>query len=491
MASNREAKISPPNSSPPETPLSRRHGAPAGPWPWMDFDHINHENPLKVKTLLAGSAEWEGYPQSLFPNWGDIQVERSGIAQAVKYRGKKCVIRGVDVQDKTPFLPCEDDEIESGDETQLWERHNPSRRPTGIKVRTLFLDQPTGPVLQIIGTRYKIEPFFFSSALHRIPSRYQEEDNEGSDLTLPFVRIIKRGNSESPVNSESSSTSVTAKNFPKGALSLVGQDAYLVQELLAIHMVRSHQSSTIISFHPENPRNTAAKHLQRRIIDAGYSVYWKGILDNTKDPTFLFLLYFWYALDFDKSVRFVLETPNPVRDERSRFHEDKNMKKECENLLSEIERLEMGRHTHTERLKNAIALLFSNVNINDSRQMQQLTSLAVLDSRAMRQVSLLTMVFLPASFSASIFGMNVKNFDNNPNIRGTLIHYLETAIPLTAFTIWVVLASQKKPPGSETVEEGWWKLAWPVYVVKDVKKSFLSRWANANNNDPSKPNLQV
>lgn len=61
--------------------------------------------------------------------------------------------------------------------------------------------------------------------------------------------------------------------------------------------------------------------------------------------------------DFDKSVRFVLKTPNPTLDERSRPRENERMEKECENLLSEIERLEMGRQTHTERLKNAMGLV--------------------------------------------------------------------------------------------------------------------------------------
>jgi hypothetical protein len=61
-------------------------------------------------------------------------------------------------------------------------------------------------------------------------------------------------------------------------------------------MVRKLKSSTIISFHPEGLRSTAAKHLQSRILDAGNSVYWKDILEHTKDPTFILLIYLWYAL---------------------------------------------------------------------------------------------------------------------------------------------------------------------------------------------------
>jgi hypothetical protein len=69
-----------------------------------------------------------------------------------------------------------------------------------------------------------------------------------------------------------------------------------VAELLAVHIVRTKNSSTIISFHPPESRSTSAKHLQSRIVDAGRSVYWTDILENTKDPTFVLLIYMWYAI---------------------------------------------------------------------------------------------------------------------------------------------------------------------------------------------------
>jgi hypothetical protein len=60
-------------------------------------------------------------------------------------------------------------------------------------------------------------------------------------------------------------------------------------------MIRSPDSSTVISFHPQGTRSTAAQHLQSRILDAGHSVYWADILKNTTDPTFILLIYLWYA----------------------------------------------------------------------------------------------------------------------------------------------------------------------------------------------------
>ncbi|KAF9463247.1 hypothetical protein BDZ94DRAFT_1259474 [Collybia nuda] len=382
----------------------------------------------------------------------------------------------------------------------------------------------------MIGTKYAIEPFFFSSSLNRIPSRYQENHGNSGDhitITLPFVRIVKHGLGLS-VDMQ------TSGRYPEGALSVT--HGRLEHELLAIHMVRSPQSSTLISFHPKGLRSSAAEHLQSRIMDAGYSVYWKEILESTKDPTFLLLIYLWYAFyawdqafedlygyineletttivnfeissaqtihnvhahllnyalllrDFEESVKFVLNTPNPTIEESLRTQEQERMERECKHLLSEISRLEMGRQIHTERLRNAMDLLFSSVNIKDSEQMQQLTTIAVRDSHAMKQVSILTMVFLPASFAASIFGMNVTNFDTDPNIKGTLVQYLGTAITLTAITIWIIVASQTNAPGSTKRERGWQRLAWPVHLLASIPPFC---WIGPRQNDNSDDHAEV
>jgi len=62
------------------------------------------------------------------------------------------------------------------------------------------------------------------------------------------------------------------------------------------------------------------------------------------------------------------------------------MERECKNLLSEIERLEMRREILSSRLKNAMDLAYATVNITDSRLTRRLTEATVRDSAAMRQV---------------------------------------------------------------------------------------------------------
>ncbi|KAG6871671.1 hypothetical protein C0995_001598, partial [Termitomyces sp. Mi166 len=116
------------------------------------------------------------------------------------------------------------------------------------------------------------------------------------------------------------------------------------------------------------------------------------------------------------------------------------MRRECRHLISEIERLDLEREIHTERLENAINLLFSSVN--------------------------LTMVFLSASFVAPAFGMNITALSSSPDIKGTLEHYVETAIPLTLLTIWFIVASQTDVPGTTLSSRGWQRLAWPYTTLK-------------------------
>ena len=62
-----------------------------------------------------------------------------------------------------------------------------------MKVRTLFAEGLSGPVLQMLGTRYNIEPFFFTSTLGWIPSRFQSHvvphESDRTSLSLPLCPL--------------------------------------------------------------------------------------------------------------------------------------------------------------------------------------------------------------------------------------------------------------------------------------------------------------
>jgi hypothetical protein len=120
------------------------------------------------------------------------------------------------------------------------------------------------------------------------------------------------------------------------------------------------------------------------------------------------------------------------------------LKRECDHLLSEISRLEMGRVMQDRRLKNVMNLVcavfqrpstlsardcdiliatvqvFSSVNIQDSKRMQRLTEAAVRDSAAMKQIAYLSMIFLPAGFVAvcmHYFPASTSTVDRSPLSR--------------------------------------------------------------------------
>ena len=71
----------------------------------------------------------------------------------------------------------------------------------------------------------------------------------------------------------------------------------MLQDLLAIHMVRNKETNTIISYHHNSDlQKTTAKRLRSLVQRTGDSVYWSKLYDKSKDPTFVFLAILWYAL---------------------------------------------------------------------------------------------------------------------------------------------------------------------------------------------------
>ncbi|KAJ7481617.1 hypothetical protein FB451DRAFT_1236610 [Mycena latifolia] len=517
-------------------PPSHRHNGPSAPWPWInlhdEIDQVQLASPLPPVPPPCDHKTcdgcWKGYPQSRFPNWTPSQVRRSRIHKAITEYNKAApsTIHYVDVNtngfftDSGKFVTTDDTK---GD---LWNTlvKESAERPENIRVRALFIENMTGPMLQMLGTRYNIEPFFFSSSLGWIPSRYEEEvrpsQGDHITITLTFLRTMDHPEASSMNTFPTGSASSTMTSHygqqvidTQAPLFLHSSDHYLILDLLAVHLIRSTDGNTIISYHNNDHDTTSATYLHERIRFAGQSVYWQSIFQKSPDPSFVLLTFIWHAMyawdeslellyahicyietqvittsnllltrelhiirahhlhysalleDFRKAVDFVRETPNPAMDacpEEERVFSRNLLERECKNLLGEINRLEMGRRMQDKRLKNVMNLVFSSVNIGDSKRMQQLTEAAVRDSAAMKQIAYLSMIFLPASFVAAIFGMNIKEIV--PDTRGSLAHYFETAAPLTFFTIWVVMTFQSKHLLGRDVTI-WMRLFWPVALA--------------------------
>ncbi|PPQ66789.1 hypothetical protein CVT24_008698 [Panaeolus cyanescens] len=555
---------------------SHRHAAPSAPWPWVDLEdevdrkQLDKSSPPIPKECLHGedcNNCWTGYPQSRFPNWTPRQVKKSKIFDAIHNynRDDECVLYQVDVDNDGFFSNGDEIVVEDDSDASLeslWRRLINYKRPPGNRVRAIFLHNTSGPVLQMLGTKFNIEPFFWSSSLNWIPSRFQEAPKEGEGdhitLTLTFVRSMTMDRAEQLNNSTislintSPSTLLGMHAHPYIIVTIYSYEELqetkkstlmhlstlvqvmffvcsmelcsdgridqrlLVLDLLAVHLVRNVNGNTIISYHPtNNKRTTQAKYLHERIRFAGQSVYWQNIFQNSEDPTFLLLAFIWHAIyawdqaledlyghisyletrvmattemrlthelhtirahhlhytslldDFSKHVTFVRDTSNPALQgyhvsERDRMFTKNTMDRECSTLLGEIKRLQTDLMMQERRLKNVMGLVFSSVNITDSRYMREMTEAAVRDSAAMKQVAYLTMVFLPASFVAGVFGMNVEEI--NPGTFGTLPHYLAVALPLTLLTAWIIIAFQSTYL-FEAETHFLLRLGWPVYLI--------------------------
>ncbi|KAG1736655.1 uncharacterized protein EDB91DRAFT_1142006 [Suillus paluster] len=491
-----------------------RHAAPSGPWPWMDVNAVV----FKSSPTVNIDQSWPGYPQNQFGNWTQDQVERSQMLERCS-KNQSSTVYWMDVLHSREFAASNIggnghitvvDTQREGSEGEFWNILQ-GQRPKNIRVRSLFVDDLTSPVLRMLGTKYNIEPFFFTSSINWIPSRYQEAPIHGEGdhitITLPFVRAMPG----CPTLKSAGTKINTQAHYPMG-------DQMLVIDLLAIHMVRGVNTNTIISYHPDSAwRRTSAKQLHSLMQLVGGSVYWQKIFSKSEDPTFVFLAILWYALyawdesfelldnhvsdlesqvlkdhglsrelhilqahllhyqallhSFEVSVTFIEKTQNPAMEssvfsDEQRVESNGLMKRECENLIGEIDRLEKRRMMMSSRLKNATDLAYASVNLQDSKQTRTLTETTVRDSAAMKQIAYLTMIFLPASFLASVFGMNVAEI--NPTSLETIPHYVETTISLTLLTVYIVITLQTHSSFHKDNATFLQRAAWPVLSLRRI-----------------------
>ncbi|KAG2036843.1 cora-like Mg2+ transporter protein-domain-containing protein [Suillus americanus] len=504
-----------------------RHAAPSGPWPWMNLDVKSDTNDMTDPEVPDPS--WRGYPQNQFRNWTTDQVKRSKMFEKCS-TNQHSTIYWMDVHEPDGRF-VKSDVGGNGDTTVVstqgqdgfWKLLS-QKRPENIRVRSLFVDDLTEPVLCMLGTRYDIEPFFFTSSIYWIPSRYQEAPHQRKGdhitITLPFLRpehkLLPPRTRPSPTDPEPWGF-VTNTPIDIQAPFSTSDGRMLFIDLLAIHMVRDVKENTIISYHPESTgHRTSAKHLHSLIQLVGESVYWQNIFGSSKDPTFLLLAILWYALyawdesldllyryvselelhvlhldnislthdlhvlearllhyqsllhGFEVSVKFIETTPNPAMEsDKGRSDSDALMKKECNNLLSEIDRLERRRTMLSSRLKNAMELAFAIVNTEDSRRMQRF--------------SYLTLVFLPASFIASIFTMNVEEINNGTQ---TLGHYVVATVSLTLLTIYIVVMLQRQNWVHRRQATFLQRALWPIHLLWKIFFPLQDVWVRQYRRSP-------
>lgn len=165
-------------------------------------------------------------------------------------------------------------------------------------------------------------------------------------------------------------------------------------------LVRIESVLVVVKVHYDHIQEEMLNNTESTSLDAEFS----SMADRNHNLHSLqahLLQYQTHLHDFEKSVRFVKENPNPAlepdveddttkeiirREEEMMKREKELMERECDNLLSEITRLERKCTMFVNRLKNATDLAFAAVNIEDSRQTHKLTKATLRDSAAMKQV---------------------------------------------------------------------------------------------------------
>ncbi|KAF9239332.1 hypothetical protein BU15DRAFT_74747 [Melanogaster broomeanus] len=480
---------------------------------------------------------WINYPQNLFRNWTSEQIRRSKILSSTAH----CQIYKAHLLNDGRFAN-DDDDLEHGDTlsvssdsekaTAFWDELQ-MPVPSGTRTQVFFINNISSQVVQMLGTRFRIGPSFFSSLINWIPSRYQEDvkPTEGDHITivLPFVRVVLGSKTETdfstPLGEMIPPDEHRSVDSRLGmSLHLHSTNHVLIQDLFAIHMVRTSTSSTILSYHPMvEPSNDSAQRLRSLVLKTGDSTYWSEIFSKSNDPTFLVLVMLWYGLygwdeafemlsphidwlevyifttndiyatqelhklratllyyqqllqDFRRSLIFLQTTPNPAMayknessiEEESRRASVDLLAKEVDSLLCEVDRLESQTAMISMRLKNLMDLAFAMDNIEERKA-------ATRDSSTMKQISYLTMIFLPASFIASVFGMNVVEI--NPGSSENMIHYIEATLAVSFVTGWLLLVVQAHSTVHSPGSDIWRRLVWPVLFLWRFWEEIFRKW---------------
>ncbi|KAH7106495.1 hypothetical protein BKA62DRAFT_687314 [Auriculariales sp. MPI-PUGE-AT-0066] len=518
-----------------------RFAAPTGPWPWSGGVTSDASAMLDLEDSVDsgmrdtaaeddapaqfGPDQWRAYPQSLFRNWTYHAVQRSGIHTWLNRKASvETAVYTLDVLRSGRFIPQPTLRGRELDKTLLWDFLN-EPRPDALSLRCFFVADLTGSILQQLGTKFDIEPFFFSSAFNGISSRYQEDasapNSDHLTIVLPFLRTIESSEFEQSSDKKDDSDYQLVMDL-QSPLPLHSGKTLLLDQV-SLHLIRHPDGATLISLHPDSDfwLTTSAQDMFRRVQMAGRGVYWGRLWKNTEDSTFMLLIMLWHALyawdeamdalfdsilyeekramdkndvaelevthelhnirsalllyngllkDFEHSIEFIRDHPNPALERASgelkAAKSRELLQRECHYLLTECKRLQGTKDMCSERVANAFDLIFRTLTLRDTVASQ-------MQAWVTQQITYLTTVFLPPTFIATIFGMNLDKITEGG--KGTLTEYLAIILPLIAGTLWLMLALQRhqqEPERSFLVH-----LLWPF---RDLRMAIKMLWQPAN-----------
>ncbi|KAF7372851.1 hypothetical protein MSAN_00491100 [Mycena sanguinolenta] len=432
------------------------HRRAPGLWPWDDF-HMGARLLPQDPLLLPPGAELKtndpelvrAFYGTLFSGWENPAL------RALPRAGSR--VFQLDVSQDKQFQLHTEATLKKEDEAHFG--------------KYLFIDRLSKSVLEILGVQYHVDVEYFRACCDLSVSQSMGENY--IQITLPFLR----------------SRVIETRSFS----SAWKPSEDLTLDFLGLYLIFGSEESTVVVYHPpvdDKPETGLLEHCQWT-IRMGQEPHWRNILRNTHDEMFLVFPALWWVTyawadalealylyldhmetkvlespsvqltqefhriricllnykalleDFLKTISFVtgLKRPRRVHMEPE-VHSQ--LESECSRLGREISRIRDGVEGRNERIKDIMNLVFSHVTIQDST--------------AMKQISWITMFFLPATFVAGVFGMNVSGLGADVT---TLLNYVEIAIPLTVVTIWILVALL---PESQARKPLWERFAWPFLL---------------------------
>ncbi|KAJ7276803.1 hypothetical protein C8J57DRAFT_1584097 [Mycena rebaudengoi] len=132
------------------------------------------------------------------------------------------------------------------------------------------------------------------------------------------------------------------------------------------------------------------------------------------------------------------------RRKKSKQPKDRRFERCCTEIRAEIVMLQKRLDRRNERMKDVMSMVFSHVTIRDST--------------SMKQIAWVTMCYIPPTFVAGVFGMNVTGIGIGVT---TLLEYVWTAIAFTIPTIWML----GMLPESQVETAMWKRIFWPIFLV--------------------------
>ncbi|KAJ3531406.1 hypothetical protein NMY22_g8168 [Coprinellus aureogranulatus] len=472
---------------------SLRHNTPSDPWPWLDIEDeidrvssapLSPSRPCYHLDASCSSECWRTYPQSLFANWRQVQMEKSRVLKA---------FRRSPSSPELPILRChltDEGFLEDSGELQIPTGANEGARAwemikddlTKANTASVQSNNLSGPIMQMLGAKWYIEPIFFSSSINWIPSRFMVKRDACDHLsvTLKYVRV--------PQFRSSGPRPSPYEGLRIHRSSMCDRQSYpgLEVDLLSVYLIRKSDGAVILSYHDsQNLQPTRAKTLHERMRVASHSAHWREVLQSTKDPILVLILLMWHAFscweealellsdsvnllgkrirqsglkmhaihrgdavrayhaqcisaldDFSADVEFIRNAAASwTLIDKSHASEGRSfVQEEAQVLLSQVDKLKRRLRLQEEM----IGLSYHLTDAHTSLAQRKYSEVTVEESKTMKAIARLTALFLPASFLSAIFGMNVGEL--SPEGKASLWQYVAAAIPLTLITIRVVSA---------------------------------------------------